>query len=293
MKGKTILIFLALILLIGIIYYYAEFKPQVFFFSSLPSASVIPNEINQGDTAKVKFSALLQEVGATSGAYFHSVFINTKNLCFNIAGTSNEDIYKSECPISNKAYNVGDNKIEVFQGYKAVSGGAVVPSGCFKTYEGALAYNNYKNKFDNNKLLRQCIYGTENGETYSSSDQRWYQYPLNTEFERICNYRPGDSGGGDGDGSRARGCFNYLDYLSNYEKKDLILKVIDIPSIPNPEPQPKPKPEPEPIPLPKPKSIFSDLTSDQIFYIALGILGIIFLFIIGVFKFIWRMIFKK
>ena len=195
-----------------------------FFFTSMPSVNVVPNVVNDGETSSVRFSALLQEIGPYSGAYFHSVFINQKNICLNTAGTSNGDTYENQCPILPDKYISGIiNPVEVFQAYERSQ---VVPHSMFRTYEGAKAFDDYRNKRDSSKLFFQCLYGTPNGESYDSSDQRWYQYPLNTEWERLGGQRPGDSGGGDCErGVRCSDCVNYLIIDGPYEKKSFTLTV--------------------------------------------------------------------
>lgn len=199
-----------------------------FFFNVIPSANLIPNEINEGDSAKVKFSSGLSEQGPISGAYFSSTFVNQKNICLNTAGTSNSDLFEFECLIPKEKYIPGINKVEIFQGYESSSGGARIPNGCFQTYEGAIAYDNYKSGRDGGKLFSQCLWGTPNGETYERNDQRWYDYPQGSEFERLCNFQPPGSGGGDSAGVRYATCGTYMS-ISNYERKSLSLNVIPKP----------------------------------------------------------------
>ena len=194
-----------------------------FFFTSLPNANVVPNVINEGETSSVRFSALLQEIGPQDGRYGSGVYINKNKLCYNTAGISNGDTYENNCMIGSSNYVVGNNLVEVFQAYKSSSGGVGFATTLFNSYEGAVAYDNYK-KGDGGKLVRMCVYGTPNGESYESDDQRWYQYPLNTEFERISGARPGDSGGGDCAGARCQSCLKFIE-SSNYEKKNLNLIV--------------------------------------------------------------------
>jgi len=244
---------LGIILLIGVIYFYGDFKPQVFFFSTLPDINIIPNEIKLGETAQVKFSALLREIGAEDGQYAHGVYINKKLLCFNTAGTSNGDTYEDSCLIEAKDYKTGNNIIEVFQAYKLSATAHTFSNKLMSNYEGALAFDSYNKNPQGNKLIYQCIYGTPNGESYDSSDQRWYEYPLNTEWERLGGTRPGDSGGGDCNGARCRSCINYLS-VSTYEKEDLNLNVVLDSSRP-------------PLPPDKGKEATMNFIKNSIFYI--------------------------
>ena len=229
-KKTLFMIFLGLLFLslIGSVYY--GIIQEAFFFSSLPLLKVIPNETNEGDLSRLDFSASNLIEVPNSANYAYGAFINGLNICSGTKGTQNSNELFWSCPIEISKTNPGDNLIEIFHGYYTLSSGEqskTVPSGLLSNYDGARAFDDYKNIRDGGKLFNQCLYGTLNGETYSSNDQRWYQYPLNTEWERLGGIRPGDSGGADCAGARCRTCSGYLSGATTYERKQLNLKVYE------------------------------------------------------------------
>ncbi|MEK6878891.1 MAG: hypothetical protein AABY22_04750, partial [Nanoarchaeota archaeon] len=180
--------------------------------------------------------------------------------------------YLKECLITSNIYSIGDNDIQVFQGY--LEGNEGVATGLFKTWKGATLFDEYyKTSYlgqtrTTGKLFKMCLYGTPNGETYTVSDDRWNNYPLNTEWEKIGGNRPPQEGGGDCDspGQRCVACLTSLS-ANAYERKTLNLNVVGSGS-------------PPVVPPIVPEwGVFLDFIKNYIFYIIAGILIIIIIYL--------------